>query len=95
MRKIVYKERFENELMNIIEFIAQRDGILRAENLYHQIYDKIETIPFMPYRFRQNLDANDKNIRDLIYKGYKIPFRVNDNDIEILGIYKENLWVQE
>lgn len=95
MRKIVYKERFENELMNIIEFIAQRDGILRAENLYHQIYEKIENIPFMPYRFRQNLDTNDKHIRDLIYKGYKIPFRVNDNNIEILGIYKENLWIKE
>ena len=93
MRKIIYKSRFENEILAIVEFIASRDGYQRAENFYNEIYTKIENIPFMPFRHRQSPSANNKNIRELIYKGYKIPYRISDETIEILGIYKENLWI--
>ena len=92
MRKIVYKERFEFELAFITEFIASRDGYQRAEKFYNEIYAQIDKIPFMPFRFRQNTEANDKNIRELIFKGYKVPFHVSSDKIEILGIYKTNLW---
>lgn len=34
---------------------------------------------------------NNTNIRDLIFKGYVVPFLIS-NDIYILGIYKQNLW---
>ena len=95
MKTLHLSDRFVSELNSIIEFIVNRGDTQNAVKLQAEIYDKIETIPFMPYRFRQNLDTNDKHIRDLIYKGYKIPFRVNDNNIEILGIYKENLWIKE
>ncbi|MBR5941654.1 MAG: type II toxin-antitoxin system RelE/ParE family toxin [Neisseriaceae bacterium] len=95
MRALIVSNRFISELNAIIDFIVFRGDKQNALKLHDEIYEKIENIPFMPYRFRQNLDANDKNIRDLIYKGYKIPFRINDESIEILGIYKENLWRSE
>ncbi|MBP3220754.1 MAG: type II toxin-antitoxin system RelE/ParE family toxin [Neisseriaceae bacterium] len=95
MRKIIYKERFEKELIFIVEFIAQNDGYHRAEKFYSEIYEKIENIPFMPYRFRQNQTTNNTNIRDLIYKGYIIPFRITPDTIEVLGIYKDNLWIKQ
>ena len=34
----------------------------------------------------------DENIRELIHKGYVIPYFINDDEINILGIYKENEW---
>lgn len=45
----------------------------------------------MPYRHRKNQTSNDKNIRDLIFKGYIVVFRIDDEIIEILNIYKQNL----
>ncbi|MDA3076438.1 type II toxin-antitoxin system RelE/ParE family toxin [Campylobacter sp. JMF_04 NA10] len=94
MRKIAYKERFENELMFIVEFIAQHDGYQRAEKFYNEIYAKIDKIPFMPFSYRQNKLTSNKNTKD-IYKGYVIPFRITNDKIEILGIYKENLWAEK
>lgn len=46
----------------------------------------------MPYSHRQNFDANNKNVRDLIFKGYVIPYHINNetSTITILFIYKEN-----
>lgn len=46
----------------------------------------------MPRRFRKNGLTANNNIRDLIFKGYVVVFEISDEDIEILGIYKNNLW---
>ncbi len=43
------------------------------------------------HRFRKNLIANDENIRDLIFKGYVIPFEIKKDSIAILQIYSQNI----
>ncbi|MCZ6156647.1 hypothetical protein O6B72_07480 [Campylobacter ureolyticus] len=42
--------------------------------------------------FIQNLDAENENVRDLIFKGYVIVFHISQryNTITILQIYKRN-----
>ena len=35
--------------------------------------------------------STEKNIRNLIFKGYTVTFSISDNAIEVLGIYKQNL----
>jgi hypothetical protein len=42
----------------------------------------------MPYAYRKSIYFNDKNIRDLIFKGYTIVFRITENKIEIFGFVK-------
>lgn len=56
------------------------------------MYSKIEEIPFHPYIYRKKDD--DENLRELIYKGYTIPFEIDKekNKIIILGIFNQNLW---
>ncbi|EAJ4425079.1 TPA: type II toxin-antitoxin system RelE/ParE family toxin, partial [Campylobacter jejuni] len=43
---------------------------------------------------RKSLSFDNENIRDLIFKGYIIPYLIDKskNEIVILGIYKSNLW---
>ena len=45
----------------------------------------------MPYRYRKNAILGDENVRDLVFKGYVITYRINEKSIEVLLIYKENL----
>ena len=82
---------FLNDLDSIFDFIAQ-DSIENAVKFKDDLYDEISKIAFMPYRFRKNQIANKDTIRDLIFKGYVVPFAINEEYIEILGIYKTNLW---
>lgn len=86
--KIFYRAKFKTDLDKIVEFIAN-DSIDRAIKFHDEIYNEISKIPFMPYRFRQNQIINDKNVRDLIFKGFVVPFVIKENQIEI---YKNNLW---
>ncbi|MDD4329876.1 MAG: type II toxin-antitoxin system RelE/ParE family toxin [Aliarcobacter sp.] len=84
-------DRFKSELKVIVEFIAL-DSIQSALNFYDEITSKILDIPSHPYIYRKKDD--DENLRELIYKGYTIPFEIDkeNHKIIILGIFNQNLW---
>ena len=42
--------------------------------------------------YRKNPILDDESVRDLIFKGYVVPFQIYADKIEILGIYKQNIW---
>ena len=50
----------------------------------------IDSIPNMPFKYRKSIYWNDNNIRDLIFKGYVVPYKIDTakNQIIIIGINK-------
>lgn len=88
---IIFSDRFQLELENIVKFIA-KDSLTRAHNFRDDLYSKIYLLPNYPRIYRKSIKFNDENIRDFIFKGYVIPYLIDDDKIVILGIYKRNLW---
>ena len=84
-------DRFKNELKIIVEFISL-DSVPRAIKFYDEVILKIQNIPHNPYAYRKK--NKDENLRELIFKGYTIPFEIDtaNHKIVILGIFKKNLW---
>jgi len=85
--------RFKDELEAIVDFIAA-DSVNRALAFYDELLAKINQIPQNPYIHRKRLPLNDENVRELIFKGYTVPFAIDttNNKIIILGIFNQNLW---
>ncbi|MCH9740377.1 MAG: type II toxin-antitoxin system RelE/ParE family toxin [Epsilonproteobacteria bacterium] len=77
----------------MVLFIAE-DSPSRALEFYDELLLKIENIPLSPFIYRQKEDLDDENIREFIFKGYVVPFFVDqkENKIVILGIFSQNLW---
>jgi len=90
---IIFDDDFVEELDKIVDFIAI-DSASRAAAFQVDIYTQIQAkIPFMPKKYRKNRHLKDDNVREFIYKGYVVPFRIlSDDEIHILGIYKRNIW---
>jgi len=86
---ILYEPKFINSFNSIWSFIAL-DSKTRADIFKRELRQKIEELPFMPYKFRKSLYFDDENIRDLIFKGYVIPYEIDKskNIILIIGISK-------
>lgn len=84
-----FDDRFIKALNDIESFIAL-DSLKRAEKFKNDIIDKISSLDFMPKRCRKSTLANDESIRDLIFKGYIIVFKIQNDTIKVLYIYKEN-----
>ncbi|PID47899.1 MAG: plasmid stabilization protein [Proteobacteria bacterium] len=87
---VVFKSRFKKELKAIFDYISL-DSESRAYDFINALFDKFQLIEQSPYAFRKSLSFNDENIRDFIYKGYVIPYLIDNDIVLILGIYKENI----
>lgn len=86
-------DRFFAELEVIIDFIA-RDSWTRAEMFNNALSETVMKLPHFPYKCRQSKYSDDENLRELVFSGYVIPYRINTakDRIEILGIFSENEW---
>jgi len=91
--RLIKSDRFLAELSDIVNFISL-DSPSRALNFYDDLIEKIEAIPLNPYIHRKRQKLNDKNIRELIFKGYVVPFYIDKSSdmILVLGIFSQNEW---
>jgi toxin ParE1/3/4 len=87
--QIVKDEIFIKSLQNILDYVAS-DNLIYAIDFYDNLNIEVEKIPNMPFKFRQSLFHNDKNIRDLVFKNYVTPYLIDEhkNMIVILNIFK-------
>ena len=94
--KVIHLPRFDDELEVIINFIAE-DSLNRAIDFLDDLTEKILDIPEYPYSYRKRKNSKYTETRELIYKGYCVPFLIDEeNDaIVILGIYNQNLWNED
>ncbi len=85
--RIVYKDTFLIRLEDQIEFISL-DSIKRARKFKSDLLNRIKEIPSNPYQYRKSIYFQQDDIRDLIFKGYTIVFRITQMRIEVFGFVK-------
>ena len=91
--QIVKSTRYLKELETMLGFIAE-DSLNRALQFADTLNAQVMELDIMPYKHRASLKSNDISVRDFVFKGYVIPYRINKskNRIEILGIFNQNKW---
>ena len=89
--KIKRYYRYIKELFQILEYIA-KDKVSASEDFLIELDKLIDNLPNFPYKYRKSIYFNDENIRDLIFKGYTVIYRINSikKEIEILRIFNKN-----
>jgi len=89
-------ERFNEELEIIVLFIAE-DSQSRALKFYDELIVKIEQIPLSPLIYREREKSKDEHVRELIFKGYTVPFLIDkeEDKVVILGIFSQNIWKED
>ncbi len=94
--KVIHLPRFDEELEVVINFIAE-DSLNRAINFLDELTEKILEILNYPHSYRERTNSKYSESRELIYKGYCVPFYIDDEEdtIVILGIYNQNLWKED
>ena len=82
--KIIRSRKFQINLLLALQYIA-KDKVSASKNFQKEFDKLIKDIPDFPYKYRQSIYFDDKNVRDLIYKKYTINYEVNleENSIEI------------
>jgi len=91
--QIIRDNNYLASLDNVMQFIAQ-DSFNKALIFLDKLDYAINNIPNFPYKHRQSFYYTNEDIRDLIFKGYTIPYLIDNgnNQIVILDIFK---WINK
>ena len=87
--KIVMSSKYIAALQEIMRFISL-DSKKRTLAFRNQIDKQIASLADMPYKCRKSIYFDDERMRDLIYKGYTIVYKVDEDEnlIVIVAIKK-------
>jgi toxin ParE1/3/4 len=87
--RITYNPDFRQNFGFIWDYIAQ-DSIKKANHFKSQLRQHILNLENFPYKYRQSHYYDDTHVRDLIFKGYTIPYFIDSqaDTIIILDIFK-------
>ena len=77
--------------MAILAFIA-RDKGSAAKAFEKELDQHILNLMQFPYKYRQSHYYDDERYRDLTYKGYTVIYKITDEVIQVLDIFK---WVDK
>ena len=90
--KIVFNPLFEEALFDILMYIAQ-DSVAASMTFEEELFGLLENLSLFPYKFRASHYYNDDKVRDCIFRGYTIPYLVDEPNgvIVILEIFK---WIK-
>ena len=75
----------KEDLKQIEEYIS-KDSIYYANKTIEGIIERTKYLLMFPYMGRKIPEYNNVNLRELIYKSYRIIYRVNSN-IDILKVF--------
>ncbi len=81
--KIRFSEKFINDLSEQVVFIA-KDKPKAARKFKNDLLRNISKDLKTPFNFRKSIYFDDELIRDYIFKGYTITFKVNLQKKEII-----------
>ena len=75
-----------------MRFIAL-DSKTKAHHFKKGLRHGLDNLIYMPYKYRKSVYFDDNDIRDYIYKGYCIPYFIDETNeqIVLLDIIKWNL----
>ncbi len=87
--KVKITKSFRDKLNIQIKYIA-KDKPLAARKFKTDILSEVQKISEMPYKNRKSIFFNRNDIRDLVFKGYLIVYKVNipKNTIDVFGFTK-------
>lgn len=85
MEKIHWLEESIEDLNQIYNFISQ-DSVYYAMKTIEEILSKADNLKNLPYIGRKVINDNE-NIREIIYKSYRIIYKIDSNIILILRVW--------
>jgi plasmid stabilization system protein ParE len=73
-----------------LEYIA-KDKVSAMIKFRRELNIHIDDLASMPYKYRKSYYHSDENVRDMVFRGYTIIYKIYDDYIQIVEIFNQNL----
>ena len=85
--KVSFAPRAERDLLSITIFIARQSSADIAERFGNQLIDRALTLGMLPERGRVVPELADPEVREIIFKSYRIVYRLRPGRVEVIRFW--------
>ncbi len=85
--KIIKDREFLKKIELIYEYI-KKDKPVASKKFVSTLNSKIKNLKTFPKMYRKSIYFDDENYRDLIHEGYTVIYKIENDKIIILDIFK-------
>ena len=86
MDRVVWTDTARHDVRNILFFISN-DAPYRAGIFINELIDSTDRLESFPLSGRIIPEKNNSDYRELIFRNYRIMYRIRDSLVEILQVY--------
>jgi plasmid stabilization system protein ParE len=90
--KIIIESEAFKDLISIKTYITEQDTATKANKFISELRKTINTLSEILHRCRKSYYTDDKNTHDLICKKYTIVFKIIEQQVHILTIFKQRAY---
>ena len=87
--KLTWTHEALNRLVEIEEYISE-DSPTRAQKFTNQIIQKAESLRKYPKKGRIVPEFSIPELRELIYKNYRIVYKIKQDSLDILTVFESH-----
>ena len=87
--RVIIEPEAQNDLTDIYTFIATNDTVVQAQRFLRKLKKGIDSLGYMPYRFRSSIYIKEEHVRDMTLEGYTICYGVIDDIVHILTVFRQ------
>ena len=86
---IIVEPEAQGDLESIYRYITLNDTESKAQTFLQELKLQIGTLDTLPFRCRKSYYTDVEDTYDLIYKGYTIVYKVIDDTVHVLTIFRQ------
>ena len=86
---VVIEPETRQDLKQMYDFIAQNDSPLPAKCFLLKLQEAIESLSYMPRRFRKSLYIDDEDTHDMIVHGYTVCYTIRKEKVHIVAVFRQ------
>lgn len=83
--KVKFLDSFIVKLNYQLNFIS-KDKPKASRKFKNDVLDLLKQVELMPYKHRKSIYFDDENIREVVFKGYKFIYKI-DNEEKVIKVF--------
>ncbi len=87
--KVFIEKEAQKDLDNIYNFILKNDSKIKAIRFIRELQNAIISLKYMLNRYLKSIYIEQENVRDMIAKGYTIPYFIDEDSVYTLAVFRQ------
>ena len=87
--RVIIEPEAGDDLANIYAYISSNDSVTQGQRFLHKLQIAINSLNYMPERFRKSIYIDDGKTHDMVVHGYTICYQLREKTVHVVAVFRQ------